>query len=120
MRPKVDLWNEACAGSCDFEAKPSPKSAFQNPKIVLIGPSREVCLGSLERAVTFGVEIRTRQRGCFVRSDANSFQSNSFGRLVVEFANVQHTTIRQRMAVSNSQHTTASHVADHSGASLLL
>ena len=52
--------------------------------------------------------------------DADAFESDTVGSAIVKFADIQHTTIRQCVSVSNRQHTTAGCGANHARTALIL
>ncbi len=56
----------------------------------------------------------------FVWLDAGTFESDATRRTIVKFAHIQNATVRQRMSVSNCQHTTTRRGADHMRASFCL
>jgi len=80
----------------------------------------EHAFGEIHGRVAAGVNIGACQRDCFVRPDADAFESNAAGGAIVKFTNIKNATVGQCMPVSNREHTATRLRPDYARAILYL
>src|SRR5690349_24255998 len=80
----------------------------------------EIINGAFEGTIVMGVNIGAGNWHERVGLDACAFESQAARSLVVKLTDIEHTAIRQRVPVSNRQHTATRAGADNLRASFRL